>query len=134
MFDAVAQTAVRLKVSEIVVGESENMTPGDQAHQMGSAWDRTPHDRALVTQFLIHHTDGQIDRFSLGAHAPNLSAEDIERIHKVWIEGVKAVGPALHHRDVVMAALDGLEHEFQAAKHTAVDRLRRYLGNDRELR
>jgi amino acid transporter len=134
VFDAVAQTAVRLKASEIVVGESENMTPGDQAHQMGTAWDRTPHDRALVTQFLIHRADGQIGRFSLGAHAPNLSAEDIERIHRVWIEGVKAVGPALHHRDVVMAALDGLEHEFKAAKHTAVDRLRRYLGNERELR
>jgi amino acid transporter len=128
IFDAVAQTAVRLKASEIVVGESENMTPADQAHQMGFAWDRTLHDRGLVTAFVVHHTDGHLDRFPLGAHAPNLSAEDIERIHTVWVQGVKAVGPAIHHRDVVMAALDSLEHEFKASKPTAVDRLRKYLS------
>jgi len=128
IFDAVAQTAVRLKASEIVVGESENMTAGDQAHQMGYAWDRTPHDRGLVTTFVIHHGDNNVERFSLGAHAPNLSPEDIERIHTVWVQGVKAVGPAIHHRDVVMAALDSLEHEFKTSKPTAVDRLRRYLN------
>src|SRR5258708_15272192 len=50
VFDAVAQTAVRLEASEIVVGGSENMTPGDQAHQMRYAEDRTPHDRSLGTQ------------------------------------------------------------------------------------
>jgi hypothetical protein len=130
IFDAVAQTAIRLRASEIVVGGSENMTPGDQAHQMGYAWDRTPHDRGLVTQFVIHHHDGRIDRFSLGAHAPYLSPDDVERIHKVWIDGVKAVGPAIHHRDVVMAALDSFEHELTASKPTAIERLRRYLEKD----
>jgi amino acid transporter len=127
IFDAVAQTAVRLRASEIVVGESANITPSDQAHQMGAAWDRTPHDRGLATQFVIHHADGVVDRFSLGAHAPDLTAEDIERIHKLWIDAVKAVGPSIHHRDVVVAALDSLEHEMTSARGKAVDRLRKYL-------
>jgi hypothetical protein len=125
IFDAVAQTAVRLHASEIVVGVSANITPADQAHQMGAAWDRTPHDRGLATQFVIHHTDGAVDRFSLGAHAPHLTAEDIERIHRLWIDAVKVVGPSIHHRDVVVAALDSLEHEFQTRRERAVDRLRR---------
>ncbi len=128
IFDAVAQTAVRLKAREIVVGESENMTAGDQAHQMGYAWDRTPHDRGLVTTFVIHHADDNVERFSLGAHAPNFSPEDIERIHTVWVKGVKTVGPAIHHRDIVMAALDSLDEEFTTSKPKAVDRLRRYLN------
>src|SRR5262249_60996109 len=98
-FEAVARTAVRRRAAEIVVGESATLTPADQAHQMGAAWDRTPHDRGLATQFVIHHAVGVVDRFSLGAHAPNLTAEDIERIHKLWIEAGKAVGPAVHHRD-----------------------------------
>ena len=110
--------------SEIIVGESENMTPGDQAHQMGSAWERTPHDRALVTQFVIHHVDGHVDRFSLGAHAPSLTLEDIEHIHRVWVEAVKIVGPEIHHRDVVVAALGSLEDELSARRDAAVARLK----------
>jgi hypothetical protein len=92
---------------------------------MGDAWDRTPRDRALVTQFVIHHTDGTISRFTLGAHAPQLTAEDIDRIHKLWVDAVRVVGPSIHHRDVVVAALDSLEHEFQTGHERAVERLRR---------
>src|SRR4029077_5342433 len=113
IFDAVAQTAVTLQASEIVVGASAVITPADQAHQMGEAWDRTPHDRSLATQFVVHFADGRIETFSLGAHAPNLRAEDVERIHRLWIEAVKAVGPEVHHRDVVCAALESLESELK---------------------
>ena len=76
---------------------------------------------------MIHHTGGVVDRFSLGAHAPRLTAEDIERIHKLWIDAVKVVGPSIHHRDVVVAALDSLEHEMTATRGKAVDRLKKYL-------
>src|SRR5262249_27525200 len=44
VFDAVAQSAVRLQAAEIVVGESAKMTAVDQAHALGAAWDRTPTD------------------------------------------------------------------------------------------
>ena len=43
---------------EIVVGESANLLPLDQAHQMGAAWERTQRDRALVTDFVVHHDNG----------------------------------------------------------------------------
>jgi hypothetical protein len=101
IFDAVAQTAVILKASEIVVGASAVISTGDQAHQMGEAWDRTPHERDLITQFVIHFTDGHVEKFAMGAHPPNLTAEDVERIHALWVEAVKAVGPEVHHCDVV---------------------------------
>jgi len=125
IFDAVAQAAVRLHVSEIVVGQSANLSPGDQAQLMGEAWDRTPHDRGLATRFVVHSPDGSVQRFALGAHAPELSPEDIERIHRLWIDVVKAVGPAIHHRDVVAAALGILEKDLSGPQRDeAIARLR----------
>ena len=125
IFDAVAQTAVRLRASEIVVGESAVLTVEDQAHQMGHAWDRTPHDRELITQFVIHFADGHVQKFPLGAHPPQLLPEDVERIHKIWVDAVKSVGPGVHHRDIVAAALDSLEAELHTSRDKVVERLRR---------
>jgi amino acid transporter len=124
IFDAVAQTAVTLKASEIVVGISAVISAAEQAHQMGQAWDRAPHDRELTTQFVIHFPDGHAEKFALGAHPPNLLPEDVERIHAIWIEAVKAVGPNVHHRDVVAAALDSLEGEMHSNRSKAIDRFR----------
>src|SRR4051794_15145536 len=127
IFDAVAQTAVILKAGEIVVGESAVISPEHQAHQMGEAWDRTAHERDLTTQFVIHFADGRVQKFALGAHAPNLRAEDVERIHQLWIEAVKAVGPNVHHRDIVVAALDSLDSELHTDRQKAMNRFRRQL-------
>jgi amino acid transporter len=127
IFDAVAQTAVRLQSGEIVVGESAKITAVDQAHQMGAAWERTPRDRGLTTHFVIHHGDGRVDRFALGAHAPSLTPEDIERIHVLWGEAVKIVGPDVHHRDVVAAALGSLEEEMRTRREQAEARLKRLM-------
>ncbi len=130
IFDALAQAAVQLESGLIVVGESEVMLPEQQAHLLGEAWDRTLHDRKLSTRFAVLRTDGTtVLRFSLGAHTPDLSPEDVERIHLLWVEAVKAVGPNIHHRDIVAAALSSLEEELTSAskRPEAVNRLRRHL-------
>jgi hypothetical protein len=127
IFDAVAQSAVLLSASDIVVGQSANLTADQQAHQMGDAWDRTTHDRGLATHFVIHRADGHVLRFALGAHAPALTPEDIDRIHRIWVVAVNAVGPDVHHRDIVVAALDSLEAELHTGRERAVERFRRQL-------
>jgi len=128
VFDAMVRTAVRLKASEIVLGGSAKMSADAQALQIGQVWDRVPHDRGLVTQLVVYEVDGSAKKFSLGAHAPSLSAQDIEQIHLLWVEAVKIVGPAVHHRDVVAAALGSLQDELTGAGHeTAVARLRRQV-------
>jgi len=125
VFDALAQAAVQLKSSLIVVGESEIMTPERQALLVGEAWDRTAHDAELATRFLVLCKDGGVKRFSLGAHTPDLSGADIERIHKLWVEAVKVVGPEIHHRDIVTAALEGMEDEIRKPQGgRAIERLR----------
>jgi len=127
IFDGVAQTAIRLRASEIVVGESATMSPTHQAHLMGEAWDRTPHDDDVVTRFTVLCEDGQTRRFSLGAHAPELSSEDIARIHQLWIEAARTLGPSVHHRDVVSAALASFEEEMRQRKDEAMSRLRAHM-------
>ncbi len=128
VFDAVAQTAVRLQAREIVVGESAKMPAAEQARFLGLAWDRTSRDAALSTRLVVYAPDGRAMHFSLGAHAPDLSPGDVERIHLLWVEAVKVVGPGIHHRDIVSAALDGLEHDMTGAKRDeAIGRLRRHV-------
>ena len=125
VFDAVAQTAVRLQASLIVVGESAKMDAEEQAHHLGDAWERTAHDSALATDLVVLSADNHIRRFSLGAHAPQLSAEDVARIHNIWLDAVKHAGPDVHHRDVVIAALASFEDELARDPARAVQRLRR---------
>ena len=124
-YDTIARTAARLQAREIVLGGSAKMSADAQALQFGQVWDRIPHDRGLVTELAVHAPDGTVKRFALGAHAPDLSAQDVERIHLLWVEAVKLVGPEVHHRDIVAAALGSLQDELAGAQHdVAVDRLR----------
>ena len=125
IFDALAQSAVQLQSGLIVVGESEIMTSERQALLLGEAWDRTPHDLELGTRFVVLCKDGHVKRFSLGAHTPELSNADIDRIHRLWVEAVDAVGPEVHHRDIVTVALSALEDELHGERREqAVERLR----------
>src|SRR5207248_10201407 len=98
------------------------------AHLMGAAWDRTPRDTDLATSFVILLANGQTRRFALGAHAPNLSIEEVERIHKLWLDAVKEVGPGIHHHEVVAAALSCFEEELASRHGAAVDRLRHHAS------
>ena len=129
-FPARVIVAVSLRASLIVVGESEVMTPERQALLIGEAWDRTPHDPELSTRFVVLGKDGRtVRRFPLGAHAPDLSSADVDHIHKLWVEAVKAVGPDIHHRDIVSAALDALEEDLASdRRNLVIDRLRQHAS------
>jgi hypothetical protein len=124
VFDAVAQTAARLLASEIVVGESATMSAADQARHLGAAWDRIAQDASLTTRLVVRSPDGHVRAFALGAHAPELSPADVERIHRLWLETVCGDGPPVHHRDIVSAALDIYQEELQRDRARAIARLR----------
>jgi hypothetical protein len=125
VFDAVAQTAILLRAREIVVGESAKMPAAEQARLLGEAWDRTPHPPDISTRLVVHRSEGGAAAFVLGAHAPELSMDDVDRIHKMWVDAVQRVGPEIHHRDIVTAALDALEDDIRFRPDSAADRLRR---------
>jgi len=103
--DAIADTAVRLGSSAIATGESATIAPREHARVIGEAWERRAPIGAPAPSLTIHRLTGERVVSDLGPHAPNLQPEDIELIHRLWIEAVQRVGPGVHHRDVVNAGL-----------------------------
>jgi hypothetical protein len=110
IFQAIVQTAAQLESAEIVAGRSSVMTPEEQAKRMGDAWENLPNKPKQQILFRVIDLDGSFDDYYLGAHPPHLSSDDIDRIHKLWLEiGNLPNIKELHHRDVVSIALARLE-------------------------
>jgi magnesium transporter len=112
VFDAVVETALRLESAEIHVGESETLSADDQARLLGEAWERAPHSRGADVRLVVHHPGGGTAAYHLGAHAPALKPEDFDIIHRLWLDAANAIGPHVHHRDVVRAALTLMEQQL----------------------
>lgn len=119
VFESVVETALRLETSEIHVGESETLSADDQARLLGDAWERASKPSGVDVRLVIHHPRGTSAAYQLGAHAPALRPEDFQQIHRLWLDVVRAVGPSVHHRDVVRAALKHMEHELSGPNRDA---------------
>jgi amino acid transporter len=129
VFDAVAQSAVRLGSAEIVVGESAKFAATEQARLLGKAWDRVPGSAGLRARLVAFRLSGDLQIFPLGPHAPMLTADDIDLIHQLWLKAVGEVGLDVHHRDVVRMALEELRREWDDGGQVAVvRRLREQLS------
>jgi amino acid transporter len=126
VFDAVAQTAVRLSVNQIVLGDSAKFAASDQARLLGEAWERVAGSDQLRTQLVTYKLSGEIQTYLLGPHAPTLTADDLDLIHRLWLDATSEVGVEVHHRDVVRVALERLRGDLQgSARSDAVERIRR---------
>jgi magnesium transporter len=110
--DAIVGTVVRLRSSDVYVGESSTLSAADQARLLGEAWERADKPEALEVRLAIYHRSGRAETFHLGAHPPSLTSGDLDLIHRLWLNAVKAVGPHVHHHDVVRAALKQMEQQL----------------------
>ncbi len=113
VFDAVMETAIRLQSSEIHVGESEVLSSRDQARLLGEAWERAQGQKPSDVRLFIHHPSGRAAVYYLGPHAPTLAPEDLGHIHRLWLDVAGAIGPHVHHRDVVRTALMLMEQQLK---------------------
>ncbi|MFL6209926.1 MAG: APC family permease [Pyrinomonadaceae bacterium] len=114
IFDAIAQTTAQLDSADIWAGRSSVMPAAEQAQRLGAAWERLPHKPKRQVHFHVVEPDGQVHDFDLGAHAPPLADEDIDLIHKLWLDVTHEPGmEALRHREVVAAALAHLAEEMK---------------------
>jgi magnesium transporter len=112
VFDAIVGAVVRLRSSDVYVGESATLSAADQARLLGDAWERIDKPEALDVRLVIYHRSGRADTYHLGAHPPSLTSGDLDLIHRLWLDAVKSVGPHVHHHDVVRAALNQMEHQL----------------------
>ncbi|MCS7315253.1 MAG: APC family permease [Bryobacterales bacterium] len=128
-FDAMVQTAARLKASRLVTGVSARMTSEELARRIGLAWERLPEPRHAFSLEIIA-PDRPSTFVNLGPHPPRLWPEDIERLHELWLRlsDIEEFGSRLHHRDVVGVALRRLERDLAGDKREEVlEDLRREL-------
>ena len=125
VFDGVIGVALKLNSSEVFVGESATLPASEQARLLGEAWEHAekPEDQKL--RLVIYHHSGRTDAYHLGAHPPSLSPGDLELIHRLWLDAAKAVGPHVHHHDVVRAALTHMEQKLSGSERDeALDLIR----------
>ena len=112
VFAAIVATILRLRSSDVHVGESSTLSADEQARLLGNAWEKAAPAEPLDVRLVVHHRSGRTDTYHLGAHPPSLSPGDLDLIHRVWLEATKAIGPHVHHHDVVRAALTQMEQQL----------------------
>ncbi len=112
VLDAIVGTVVRLRSSDVYVGESSTLSAEDQSRLLGEAWERADKPEALDVRLVVYHRGGRADTYHLGAHPPSFTSGDLDLIHRLWLDAVKTVGPHVHHHDVVRAALTQMEQQL----------------------
>ena len=113
VFDATVAAVLRLQASDVFVGESTHAvgrSPGAAARRSLGA-ERRPGTCTASGSSCITAADGT-DTFHLGAHDPRCLLGDLDLIHHVWLDAVKALGPHVHHHDVVRAALTQMAEQL----------------------
>jgi magnesium transporter len=97
----------------------------EQARLLGDAWERAEKSPDQKLRLVLCHHSGRSEAFHLGAHPPSLSPSDLELIHRLWLDAAKAVGPHVHHHDVVRAALTQMEQKLTGpGREDALDLIR----------
>ncbi|HVG19680.1 MAG TPA: amino acid permease, partial [Blastocatellia bacterium] len=122
IFDAVAQTALRLDSAEIVAGQSSKMTPQEQARQIGRSWESVRNQARRQVKFTVVDAEGNELAVNLGAHAPHLTEDDLNLIHDIWLQ-VSSIPSRrrVHHRDVVRVALNRLKRDLRGQSDVMLD-------------
>jgi amino acid transporter len=112
VFEAIMVTAQRLDSSRVICGLSNKLTSDEQAKLTGDAWERLPEPRPRMT-LEVCAPDGTVREYSLGPHSPRMRAQDVELMHKLWLEitaDPKFAGA--HHYHIVALALEELQREL----------------------
>ena len=112
VFEAIMVTAQRLDSSRVVCGLSNKLTSDEQAKLTGDAWERLPEPRPRLN-LEVCAPDGAVREYALGPHAPRMRAQDVELMHKLWLDitaDPKFAGT--HHYHIVALALEELKREL----------------------
>ena len=112
VFEAIMVTAQRLDSTRVICGLSNKLTADEQAKLTGDAWERLPEPRPrLILE--VYAPDGAIREFALGPHTPRMRPQDVELMHRLWLNitaDPKFAGA--HHYHVMALALEELQREL----------------------
>ena len=111
---AMLQIAQRLHSAHIVAGASAARPLDEQARAFGLAWEQLPEPRPSLSLEIVLPT-GESTYYDLGPHPPRLWPDDVELVHRLWLQvSHNGLGAKLHHRDVVRVALRRFEDQLNS--------------------
>jgi amino acid transporter len=126
VFAALAQGASSLEVDSMVSGVSSTMTAEEQAFHLGQAWEALPEPKRQFNYYVIGHT-GETKVFYIGPHAPSLSPDDVQLVHRLWLNMRRDPSMQdLHHSDIINYALTNLAGQYAREKQEILRDLRNY--------
>jgi hypothetical protein len=130
IFAALVQGANSLEMDSVVSGASSTMTPEEQAFYMGQAWEALPEPKRQFNFYVIDG-GGEVKVFYIGPHAPNLSPDDVQLVHRLWLNMRRDPSmPDLHHSDIITYALTRLAGQYAREKQEILRDLRNYRAAD----
>ncbi|MGA8213383.1 MAG: APC family permease [Candidatus Sulfotelmatobacter sp.] len=112
VFEAIMVTAQRLDSARVICGLSNKLTADEQAKLTGDAWERMPEPRPRLCLEVVA-PDGTVREYVIGPHTPRLRPQDVELMHKLWLDitcDPKFAGT--HHYHIVALALEELQREL----------------------
>jgi len=126
IFAALAQSANNLEVDSVVSGISTKMTAEEQAFHLGQAWEALPEPKRQFN-FYVVDSSGQAKVFYIGPHAPALSPDDVQLVHRLWLNMRRDPSVTdLHHSDIITYALTRLAGHYAREKQEILRDLRNY--------
>ncbi len=126
VFAALVQGANSLEVDSVISSISSKMTAEDQAFHMGQAWEALPEPKRQFNFYVVDPT-GDVKVFYIGPHAPNLSPDDVQLVHRLWLNMRRDPSmPDLHHSDIITYALSRLAGQYAREKQEILRDLRNY--------
>jgi amino acid transporter len=126
VFAALAQAANSLEVDSVVSGVSNSITSEDQAFHLGQAWEALPEPRRQFN-FYVVDPSGEAKAFYIGPHAPKLSPDDVQLVHRLWVNMRRDPSMQnLHHSDIITYALTHLAGQYAREKQDILRDLRYY--------
>src|SRR5690348_4530104 len=128
LWEGILRAGASLQSSTIVIGRSAKDTTEEQARQIGDAWEKLG-DIKPQFNLEIHLPNGDKIYKVLGPHAPNLTANEVNLLHRLWLRFSDVLAPQeLHHHDVVHFALEEVQKEIEEGQEEAVvKRLRAHI-------
>jgi amino acid transporter len=131
LWEGILRAGASLQSSTIVIGRSAKDNTEEQARQIGDAWEKLG-DIKPQFNLEIHLPNGDKIYKVLGPHAPNLTSNEVNLLHRLWLRFSDVLAPQeLHHHDVVHFALEEVKKEIEEGQEDeVVKRLRAHLeGN-----
>jgi hypothetical protein len=128
VFDSIVVTAQRIESSRTVCGLSNKLSPDEQARLTGDAWEHLPDPKPRLVME-IRLPNGVSREYYLGPHTPRLRNQDLDLLHRLWLQiSADSRFAGVHHYHIVAVALEELEQGLQGAKKAEVlDKLWREL-------